>query len=138
MIPLPRQHRTRYHGVLAPHAKLRSPVIATVGPSEALAYRLHPVAVRMELASEDGPLAPEPSPSPRTWRYAWAMLLARIYEVLPLVCPRCGSAMRILAFVTEAATVRRLLGYVLKARLTCERPSSMSLGERRAPRARGR
>ena len=33
-------------------------------------------------------------------RYAWAMLLLRIYEVLPLVCPRCGGAMRILALVT--------------------------------------
>jgi len=122
LIPPPRQHRTRYHGVLAPHARLRSAVIATAGPSEALACRLRTAAARMELASEAEPPAPAPPPSPRTLRYAWAMLLARIYEVLPLVCPRCGSAMRILAFVTEAATVRRILEHVGE----CAAPSPLS------------
>jgi len=34
--------------------------------------------------------------------------------VLPLVCPRCSGAMRILAFVTEAATVRRILDHMGK------------------------
>jgi hypothetical protein len=42
-------------------------------------------------------------------RYLWAMLLARIYEVFPLLCPHCGSEMRIAAFVTEAASVSRML-----------------------------
>ncbi|MES9882257.1 MAG: hypothetical protein ABW185_15395 [Sedimenticola sp.] len=31
----------------------------------------------------------------------WSMLLARIYEINPLVCSRCGGEMRIIAFVTE-------------------------------------
>jgi len=39
----------------------------------------------------------------RAARYAWAMLLARTYEVLPLGCPLCGAGMRIIAFVTVAA-----------------------------------
>lgn len=30
-----------------------------------------------------------------------AALLARIYEVFPLTCPKCAAAMRIIAFVTE-------------------------------------
>ena len=34
-------------------------------------------------------------------RYVWALLLARIYEMLPLLCPRSGGAMRIIAFITE-------------------------------------
>jgi len=42
-------------------------------------------------------------------RYLWAMLLARIYEAFPLSCPQCGSEMRILAFITEAAPVQRIL-----------------------------
>ena len=29
----------------------------------------------------------------------WAMLLARIYECLPLLCPKCGKPMRIIAFM---------------------------------------
>jgi len=37
------------------------------------------------------------------------VLIARIYEVFPLVCPRCGGSMRILAFVTEGVQIRRIL-----------------------------
>jgi len=40
------------------------------------------------------------------------MLLARLCEPLPLVCPNCGADMRIIAFMTEAAPVRRNLTYV--------------------------
>lgn len=43
------------------------------------------------------------------------MLLARIYEALPLVCPRCGGAMPTIAFVTEASTVRHTLEHVGKS-----------------------
>jgi hypothetical protein len=53
--------------------------------------------------------APERPPSTRADRYAWAMLLARIYEALPLPCPCCGGAMRIHPFVPEQAAVRRIL-----------------------------
>ena len=37
------------------------------------------------------------------------MLLAHIYEVFPLVCPRCGTEMRIIAFITDGPTVRDIL-----------------------------
>jgi hypothetical protein len=40
------------------------------------------------------------------------MLLARIYEVFPLLCPRCGGAMRIIAFITDGPTVRDILGHL--------------------------
>lgn len=40
------------------------------------------------------------------------MLLARIYEIFPLVCPRCGGEMQIIAFITEAPTVRAILTYI--------------------------
>jgi hypothetical protein len=43
------------------------------------------------------------------------MLLARIYESFPLVCPRCGSAMRIIAFITNASDVKRILEHVGEA-----------------------
>ena len=44
-------------------------------------------------------------------RYVWALLLARIYEVLPLLCPQCGGAMKIIAFITEAVVIREILGH---------------------------
>jgi len=45
-------------------------------------------------------------------RYVWALLLARIYEVLPLLRPQCGGAMKIIAFITEAAVIRQVLGHL--------------------------
>jgi hypothetical protein len=39
----------------------------------------------------------------------WAALIARIYEVLPLVCPACGAAMSIIAFTTDPVPVRSIL-----------------------------
>ena len=42
-------------------------------------------------------------------RYAWALLLARIHEVLPLLYPKCGGEMRIIAFITGAVAIRDIL-----------------------------
>ena len=39
----------------------------------------------------------------------WAQLLARIYEVLPLLCPVCKGEMRIISFITQPSTVERIL-----------------------------
>ena len=36
-------------------------------------------------------------------------LLARIYEVLPRLCPACGGEMRIISFITLPSTVERTL-----------------------------
>lgn len=35
--------------------------------------------------------------------YVWALLLARIYEVLRPLCRKCGGDMRIMAFITATA-----------------------------------
>ena len=73
--PAPRIHRHRYHGVLAPNAPLRAQVTALAPQRPAPLPNAAPA-----------PHAPTRSPA----RYLWALLLARIYEVLPLRCARCG------------------------------------------------
>ena len=42
-------------------------------------------------------------------RIRWAVLLARIYDVLPLLCPACGGEMKILAFLTDPPVVSAIL-----------------------------
>jgi hypothetical protein len=37
------------------------------------------------------------------------MLHARLFESLPRVCPNCGADVGIVAFITEAAPVERIL-----------------------------
>lgn len=116
LIPPPRVHRHRYHGVLAPNARLRKHVVALGRhgcevPIEA--------ATRLQGASTPHPAAapeierPATDPSDSSQRTAarsrWARLLARIYEVFPLLCPDCGAQMRILAFLTEPEPVDAIL-----------------------------
>ncbi len=45
-------------------------------------------------------------------RYLWAALLARIYEVLPLICPHCGAEMRMIAAITDRPTIERILLHI--------------------------
>jgi len=45
-------------------------------------------------------------------RYLWAMLLARIYEIFPLTCHHCGGEVRLIAFVTEVASIREILEHI--------------------------
>ena len=47
-------------------------------------------------------------------RSAWARLLAKVYEVDPLRCTRCGSQMRVLAVITDPQQVLRILRHLIK------------------------
>jgi hypothetical protein len=69
---------------------------------------LAPVAVPTRPVPPPDPSTAEPA-SRRSARYAWALLLAGIYEVFPLVCPLCGAEMRIIAFITDASSIRDIL-----------------------------
>ena len=40
------------------------------------------------------------------------MLIARIYEVFPLLCPKCGGQMRLIAFVTQGTQIRKILDHI--------------------------
>ena len=40
------------------------------------------------------------------------MLIARIYEVFPLLCPLCVGQMRLIAFITEGTQIRKILDHI--------------------------
>ena len=54
----------------------------------------------------------QPVQPKRPAHYLWAVLIARIYEVFPLVCPICGGQMRIIAFITYSADIRQILEHI--------------------------
>jgi hypothetical protein len=69
-----------------------------------------------------------PPPSRMRDSRAWLCpLLARIHEVSPLVCARCGGEMRIIAFLTDAGAVCEVLTHL------GEPTSSLRLMRARAP-----
>lgn len=70
-----------------------------------------PAAAPASASAETAQAAEEPIHR-RAARYAGALLLDRIDEVFPLLCPKCGSEMRIIAFIAEAPAVREILAYL--------------------------
>ena len=127
LLPLPRTHRHRYFGVLAPNSPLRA--VVTVMAQSIAVQTAQPLEVRSEPAntgagegalwvSNPFPTQTEPaqttqSASPkRPAHYLWAVLMARIYEVFPLLCPLCGGQMRIIAFITQSADIRHILEHI--------------------------
>jgi len=108
LIPPPRIHRHRYYGVLAPNAPLRAAVAAMVLPESAVNPGAHACFSQRETADESLSQS-----KPRSSSISlWAMLLARIYELLPLVCPLCGGGMEIISFITDPHTVQAILNHV--------------------------
>jgi hypothetical protein len=103
-VPPPRMHRHRYHGVLAPHAGLRAAVVAIGRSLGQTPSPTDPGPTPLASGSLD-----EPPRSASPARIRWAVLLARIYEVLPLLCPACGGSMRILAFLTDPPVLSAIL-----------------------------
>jgi hypothetical protein len=121
LVPPPRIHRHCYFGVLAPNAPLRTALTA-----------LAPAATTAPRA-----LNPQPTAEPArrgAARYAWALLLASIYEVFPLVCPHCGGAVRIIAFITDGPTVRDILVHWRRHRGDSHRECKQPLGHGLAPK----
>ncbi len=98
LIPRPRAHVIRYHGILGPAAKDRHKIVPRSGPveygGEASTPKLREI---------------DPSKLPRSNRLPWAVLLKRVFLVDVLECPKCKGRMEILAMVTKPASVSRFL-----------------------------
>jgi len=52
------------------------------------------------------------TPYRKKCRANWARFIQKIYEIDPLTCPKCGGIMRILAFIEEAAVIRKILDHL--------------------------
>lgn len=84
-IPDPGQHRTLFYGEYSNRVR---------GCGE-------PAEPAAEAGEEHKPRR-RASPS-------WGRLIAKVYQVDPLVCTRCGKRMSVVAFVTDSAAIGRIL-----------------------------
>jgi len=99
-IPEPRRHLVRYYGAYSNAARgKRRKTEAQLG------------AHASSGTSEEA--VPTP-PERAALRRRWANLIRRVYEVDPLVCPRCGGEMHVVSFITEPALIRRILDHLRK------------------------
>ena len=110
-IPDPRRHLVRYYVVYSSAARKRKKSAAPAEPSAP------------DKPPEDA--APPDGPHRTALRRRWAELIRRVYEVDPLVCPRCGSEMRVIGFITQPALIDRILDH-LRKRDKIPRPPPLS------------
>jgi hypothetical protein len=129
LVPPPRTHALRYHGLFAPHSKHRARVVPRREPSGAAATHEHggraapatppsapaPAAARSPApagAFELTPPEPPPGrPAPR-YRIPWAELLQKVFAVDVLECPRCAGRLELIAFINEPTVARKILDHL--------------------------
>ena len=98
-IPDPKRHLVRYYGAYSNRAR---------GQRR---------KTESQLQGNSSGEAQEPVPPPperAALRRRWANLIRRVYEVDPLVCPRCGAKMQVIGFITEPRVIRRILDHLRK------------------------
>jgi hypothetical protein len=131
LVPPPRIHQVRYHGILGPAAPRRSSVVPGLLPSR-------PGIATEKTAAPDRPSPAKPDARPLGKNLTWADLIRRVFETDALVCPACGGPMRILAAIQTPQTIRDILDHlglpsrappIAPARLPRDNPELDSLGD---------
>jgi hypothetical protein len=115
LVPRPRVHLVRYHGVLAPAARIRAQVVPSC-TGNAVSHPSHDACAGSgrpagAIAGAPDPLAAA-APSTaglRPRNYTWAELMHRVFELDVLLCPRCQGRMRLLATIQTPAAIRAIL-----------------------------
>jgi hypothetical protein len=124
LVPPPRTHGLRYHGLFAPNAKHRSRVVPAA--SSAGSCKAHPA---VELEQPDSAQSSRPAPlsdggafalsSPESaepagprYRVPWAELLRKVFAVDVLDCPRCHGRLEVIAYIAEPTVARRILDHL--------------------------
>jgi hypothetical protein len=105
LVPPPRAHLTRFHGVFAPNAALR----AQLTPS-GRGKRPATDAALVEVSANDEPRSPEEKRRSMTW----AQRLKRVFNIDVTTCAHCGGAVRIVASIEEPAAIRAILDHFEK------------------------
>ena len=94
LVPRPRLHLIRFHGVLAPNAKLRSKIVPA------------PAERATETSSEDAHAQGAPA------RMSWARLLKRVFDIDIKRCPNCGGALKIIAAIEDPPVIVKILAHL--------------------------
>lgn len=100
IIPPPRIHQTRFHGVLAPNHHLRLQVVPGGLADETKSHGERP------------PPEAETKTRSRAHRLSWSELLKRVFQVDITVCPDCGGQMNFIATIMEPKVIRAILEHL--------------------------
>ena len=109
LVPPPRHHLVRYHGVFGPNSAWRAEIVPR--PPESGAAACHPAPVQPPPGESPASTAAERPSSGRQTRIPWSELLQRVFREDVLQCP-CGGRRVVLAFLTDATVVKAMLEHL--------------------------
>ncbi len=87
---------------------------------------------REKLSLGPAPISDDTAPA-KAARANWARFIKKVFAADPLICPDCGGAMRIIAFIEDQRVVRAILEHLSLWDAPQPRPPPVTQGE--APRA---
>jgi hypothetical protein len=93
LVPKPRAHLTRYHGVFAPASRDRARIVPGT--------RTAACAARGEVSVRD-----------RQRAMSWAQRLKRVFAIDIETCRQCGGKLRVIASIEEPAVIERILDHL--------------------------
>ncbi|ECO1301357.1 transposase, partial [Salmonella enterica subsp. enterica serovar Typhimurium] len=105
LVPPPRAHLTRFHGVFAPNANLRAQLTPS-GRGKRPAGDAAPV----DVSAHDAPRSPEE----KRRAMSWAQRLKRVFSIDVTACVHCGGTVRIVASIEEPTAIRAILAHFEK------------------------
>ena len=97
LVPRPRVHLTRFHGVLAPHYKHRKQIIPKPPELKIVQDQEIIEPKQLELKKKNIP---------------WARLLARVFNIDVETCSKCGGKMKIIAAIEDPKVIRKILEHM--------------------------
>jgi putative transposase len=114
LVPAPRVHLVRFHGILPPAAASRALIIpagaaaAPVATTECAAAQWDSIVSAESVDAGATEWAEQKSAALRR-NYSWAQLMKRVFAIDVLQCDRCGGVMRIIAAIHPPDTTRKIL-----------------------------
>ncbi len=103
LVPRPRLHLIRFHGVLAPNAKLRALVVPQQPPAQAQAATSAAGAADCDIETVQA----------QPHRIGWGRLLKRVFDIDMERCPNCGGGeMKIIAAILERPVIEKILSHL--------------------------
>lgn len=97
LIPRPKVHLTRFHGILAPNYKYRKQIVPK--PPE--------LKLVQDTQAESNQL-----PEQKKKNIPWARLLSRVFNIDVETCSKCASKMKIISAIEDPKVIKQILEHM--------------------------
>jgi hypothetical protein len=97
LVPPPRIHLTRFHGILAPHSQFRKLVVPKK-PEEKIAEPTSDKTLPLDNQKQN--------------RISWAKLLSRVFAIDMETCELCGGQMKVISAILKQDVIEKVLSHL--------------------------